>query len=830
MINTTKRHIKSGEKYDHLIPRSKGTDTTVVTKNASLDETIDLIKEIVADTLADTKKLTEQLKSESNGQKDFLKNVWEFLYYHIPYKKDAALIEQVRRPSRAWMDRKPNENNGHQPGIDCDCYTVFISSILTNAGIPHTLRITKYSTPMWQHIYVIVPQQDGSYITIDPVADRFNYEVPYSAKKDIKMELARLDGLENLGSTTALENITNIFRTINESAKNFDPKDRIGLGSNEVIIVKQHVYSDGSVYGETANGNLYELSLEPLVVPEEGLNGLMQTSWPINYGQRDYHIAILQWYISQANVGKATEWALKGGINGRFNNETAWMLTEARKMAQPGYVGPTMFIDEFSLKNFINAAKARVKQLVDQDSFKFNEPSSIDVKYFYTTGSYESLSERKGTFSLPGVSDTIPETEPEALKQLISDYEALQVIQSGDGSWAAKVAGRFVERKADQYMSTLKLAVETSIAPIKVVGKVIEGDSLKEAVNETSEDVNAASKEFIQTHKDLVGFAALRHGLMGIMYLNLWKHAEKLKWAYTPLAYYLQNSGIHGGDEAEWNHIRDVMKRIEDKFTNWGGHDVTVLRELVLMGNGNNTREVPYSFGQQPGILGLGALGEGATAAAAATAAEIAAAAAALAGIFVMLKGGKSENTATAAPGEDATNAENIASTAQNAESIYGSITAMVDAFSPDEEATQQYMTNPQSRPDIRDAIMQSPYLSAEQKELLLNPPPPPKKAGMPWWGWLGLASLAGGAIYFGTQGIKPQKPTKSKSTIKPKSTSLSGTGKAKHKAPVAPRKPIKKAYSGVKTNKSTKKKTPKTQPKKAVKREKIAIVNFNQL
>jgi hypothetical protein len=80
--------------------------------------------------------------------------------------------------------------------VDCDCYTTFISSILTNLQIPHTFRITKYNRPQFQHIYPIVPTGNGKYITIDCVVDKFNYEEPYTQKQDTKMDLEYLNGLD----------------------------------------------------------------------------------------------------------------------------------------------------------------------------------------------------------------------------------------------------------------------------------------------------------------------------------------------------------------------------------------------------------------------------------------------------------------------------------------------------------------------------------------------------------------------------------------------------------------------------------------------------------
>jgi hypothetical protein len=73
-------------------------------------------------------------------------------------------------------------------GIDCDCFSIFCSSILCNLGIPHKFRITKYSKPHWQHIYVIVPKPNGHW-TVDAVLGQFNYEKPFTQKMDYTMSL-----------------------------------------------------------------------------------------------------------------------------------------------------------------------------------------------------------------------------------------------------------------------------------------------------------------------------------------------------------------------------------------------------------------------------------------------------------------------------------------------------------------------------------------------------------------------------------------------------------------------------------------------------------------
>lgn len=187
-----KRNIKPGYEFDKLFPRSEG-DTKTIRKNANVSHTVEFIPKVVQETLNQTKQISKLLKGKTTYET--CNNIWHFVYEHINYKKDQEGFEQIRSPSRAWHDRKQ--------GVDCDCYSVFISSILTNLGVPHILRITKYHRDYFQHIYPIVPN-DEKYITIDCVTDKFNYEVPFSEKKDYPMDLQYLngfdgDGMEDLG-------------------------------------------------------------------------------------------------------------------------------------------------------------------------------------------------------------------------------------------------------------------------------------------------------------------------------------------------------------------------------------------------------------------------------------------------------------------------------------------------------------------------------------------------------------------------------------------------------------------------------------------------------
>jgi hypothetical protein len=195
-----KRHIRPGYQFDKIIPRSIEQDSVIRSEGkARLHHTINLIKQLVPETKSDTKLLASHLKG--SDLKSTCKNIWEFVYNHIQYAKDKTGVEQVRRPSRAWADRKK--------GVDCDCYSVFISSILTNLDIPHKLRITKYGGKQhFQHIYPIVPH-GPAHITMDCVTDQFDYEVPFSGFRDFDMDdptpVGEINGLKEISGVDSLD-------------------------------------------------------------------------------------------------------------------------------------------------------------------------------------------------------------------------------------------------------------------------------------------------------------------------------------------------------------------------------------------------------------------------------------------------------------------------------------------------------------------------------------------------------------------------------------------------------------------------------------------------
>ena len=108
------------------------------------------------------------------GSSSFITNTEGEVVQHIEYVPDSAVMEQVRRPLRTLYDQKG----------DCDCYATLIGSILTNLGIPFSLRIAKYNgRSYFQHVYVVVREGDKE-LVVDPVVDKCFYEKKPSEKKD----------------------------------------------------------------------------------------------------------------------------------------------------------------------------------------------------------------------------------------------------------------------------------------------------------------------------------------------------------------------------------------------------------------------------------------------------------------------------------------------------------------------------------------------------------------------------------------------------------------------------------------------------------------------
>ncbi len=171
VVATKKRSINLSNAYDAYFPKPNYSDPILIHKGDNSMTINRYIPQIVNQYLSDTQKISELLKKSTIEAT--CRAIFDFVYKNIQYSPDSPFEEQIRRPARTWADRVQ--------GVDCDCYTTLISSILTNLRIPHYLRMAEYNPARgFQHIYVIVPKDadnlKGAYYTIDPVLENFNEE------------------------------------------------------------------------------------------------------------------------------------------------------------------------------------------------------------------------------------------------------------------------------------------------------------------------------------------------------------------------------------------------------------------------------------------------------------------------------------------------------------------------------------------------------------------------------------------------------------------------------------------------------------------------------
>ncbi|PAC27010.1 hypothetical protein [Flectobacillus sp. BAB-3569] len=158
--------------------------------NYSGDDTFNLITQnLIPKSIEQTTALSNQFKLYSGVV--LCQKIYEFCRAYINYRFDKEGTEQIRLPRRTWSDR--------QKGVDCEDFTIFISSILHNLKVNHTIKMVDFGQG-WQHIYVVV-----SDIVLDPVQDKFNYEDTYEIAREYDYKFSQLGSLGRSLSITSSE-------------------------------------------------------------------------------------------------------------------------------------------------------------------------------------------------------------------------------------------------------------------------------------------------------------------------------------------------------------------------------------------------------------------------------------------------------------------------------------------------------------------------------------------------------------------------------------------------------------------------------------------------
>lgn len=223
-------------------PSLKGIDVNVtgykgfrktLLENADLEDTLKNMKRIALRDAYQVKELAMNLEKQTVAATS--RNIWDYLRANTHYKLDQQGLEELRTPARSIIDGKAGLNDPTF-GIDCDDYTILISALLLNLGIPHEYRVAAYQEKgKFQHIYPVAFDEQGNEYVIDVVPEipHFNYEEkPIIDLKIITMELQELSGL---AATTEREIRADLINDINEpfslSGVNDDIDDMILEGS-----------------------------------------------------------------------------------------------------------------------------------------------------------------------------------------------------------------------------------------------------------------------------------------------------------------------------------------------------------------------------------------------------------------------------------------------------------------------------------------------------------------------------------------------------------------------------------------------------------------------
>lgn len=223
-------------------------------KNANLQDTLFHMKRIVKRDYQSVSEFASTLKG--NSIENTCRNIWEWMRANTRYKLDTDGIEELRTPTRSLKDR--------MNGIDCDDYTILVSSILMNLGIAHEFRIAAYKEKgRFQHIYPVAFDQSGTAFVIDcvPEIPHFNYEAsPIIDLKTVTiMELQELSGVQEAEAKRELQEELN------------KPFDLSGIEEDDYALEKCFLHGFGEVSSEDKADIILRGSEDVAEMMEKGL-------------------------------------------------------------------------------------------------------------------------------------------------------------------------------------------------------------------------------------------------------------------------------------------------------------------------------------------------------------------------------------------------------------------------------------------------------------------------------------------------------------------------------------------------------------------------------
>ena len=211
-MNTHTRSIKNGDQFGKVIPLPK--NRKVFLGSGDTFTSLLQMRKVIFKTLNETDQLANKLKAGTVP--GTVKNIKEFIYWHIQYLQDEA-DQLLHSPAHTWSIRKT--------GIDCKSYSIFASSILTNLGIANSLRQIKqiaYNPEYWSHVYVALPNHN---LVIDGTV-KYDYEPLFAEKYDEPILEKGLKGLGQLAAVCNWCDHNKTTSTFNNNSQNGNSTNR----------------------------------------------------------------------------------------------------------------------------------------------------------------------------------------------------------------------------------------------------------------------------------------------------------------------------------------------------------------------------------------------------------------------------------------------------------------------------------------------------------------------------------------------------------------------------------------------------------------------------
>jgi len=147
--------------YDHLIDAPRNIHYPK--KDIHIENAPEEIRNITLECYKQVKGLSKHLYHPDIKQ--FAYNILDWCLKNFNYQEDNPEVDQYREPARAWKDKN----------IDCDCFTIFINSLLLCSKINCQSVMVGCNGKDYHHIYAAIDcrqNDDGSVsggIIIDPV-------------------------------------------------------------------------------------------------------------------------------------------------------------------------------------------------------------------------------------------------------------------------------------------------------------------------------------------------------------------------------------------------------------------------------------------------------------------------------------------------------------------------------------------------------------------------------------------------------------------------------------------------------------------------------------